>query len=202
MKTHYIQISGGIATGKTTLANCLSAAGIPAIFENFRSNPFWEAFYLDPVGNAFETEITFLLQHFHQVKTALASGLDFICDFSFILDRAYSEVTLDDNARQVFAAVYEEALKRVPSPELLVHLYCDVDIQLQRIRQRGRKQEKAISHDYLSELDRALEINIDRWAKSLPVIRLDSGQVDFAHNPATKKAISEQILSALNTRKT
>jgi deoxyadenosine/deoxycytidine kinase len=201
LKTTYIQICGGIATGKTTLANCLAATGIPAVFENFRSNPFWEAFYLDPAGNAFETEITFLLQHYHQVKTELASGSNFVCDFSFILDLAYSEVTLDDNARKVFVTVYEEALKRVPLPAPLVHLYCDVDIQLRRIRRRGRRQEQAISRDYLSELDKALEAVITYCESSVSIVRIDSGRVDFAHDFEIKRMVSEQIMAAMNTSK-
>ena len=38
-------------------------------------NPFWEAFYTDPSAYTFETEITFLLQHYHFAKVA-GGGLE------------------------------------------------------------------------------------------------------------------------------
>ena len=68
-----IEICGGIASGKTTLANLLARSNIDPILEDFQTNLFWRAFYADPAGTAFETEITFLLQHYHQIKTARKS---------------------------------------------------------------------------------------------------------------------------------
>jgi deoxyadenosine/deoxycytidine kinase len=56
-----IEIAGGIASGKTTLARLLRKVGLQAIHEQFRKNPFFTAFYEDPGYTAFETEITFLL---------------------------------------------------------------------------------------------------------------------------------------------
>lgn len=64
-----IEICGGIASGKTTLAKLLEENGIgKAIYENFEKNPFWEAFYKNPSKYAFETEIAFTLQHYHEIK--------------------------------------------------------------------------------------------------------------------------------------
>ncbi|HRP37690.1 MAG TPA: deoxynucleoside kinase, partial [Candidatus Dojkabacteria bacterium] len=47
-----IEICGGIASGKTTLANLLARLDIEPILENFQTNPFWQAFYNDPAGTA------------------------------------------------------------------------------------------------------------------------------------------------------
>jgi deoxyadenosine/deoxycytidine kinase len=44
-----IEICGGIASGKTTLAVLMQRSGYSAVFENFTLNPFIENFYSDPV---------------------------------------------------------------------------------------------------------------------------------------------------------
>ncbi len=92
-----IEVCGGIASGKTTLANLLHKLDIPSTLENFAANPFMQQFYADPIKTAFETEITFLLQHYHQTKIAANLNKRFVCDFSFLLDLAYARVTLNSS---------------------------------------------------------------------------------------------------------
>ncbi len=43
-----IEICGGIAAGKTTFAMLMHNNKIDTVFEDFRMNPFWQAFYLNP----------------------------------------------------------------------------------------------------------------------------------------------------------
>ena len=50
-----IEICGGIASGKTTFAVLLNSLGYDPVYENFQSNPFWEAFYTVPEKYNFET---------------------------------------------------------------------------------------------------------------------------------------------------
>jgi deoxyadenosine/deoxycytidine kinase len=89
-KVLHIEVCGGIASGKTTFAGLMTRIGLKPVFEEFRTNPFWQAFYFDPAKYAFETEITFMLQHYHQIKKdQLIMGKSICCDFSFFLD-AYS----------------------------------------------------------------------------------------------------------------
>ena len=91
------------------------------MLEDFQANPFWKPFYADPAGTAFETEITFLLQHYHEIKVATKQGKPFVCDFSPLLDLAYSYVTLDKEKQSAFAAVHTEVHKEILSPGLLIH---------------------------------------------------------------------------------
>src|SRR5262245_59019820 len=94
-KVQRIEIAGGIASGKTTLARLLGQSGrIKAVHEQFRKNPFFEAFYRDPAGTAFETELTFLLQHYHLQRKAMRLDGSYCVDFSAVLDHAYACVTL------------------------------------------------------------------------------------------------------------
>ena len=122
MKSFRIEICGGIASGKTTLANLLAGPDTKLVLENFQTNPFWQAFYADPVGTAFETEVSFLLQHYHEVKTSKNPNHKLVCDFSMYLDLAYAHVTLDQDKLEAFLASYREVEKELTAPSLLIHL--------------------------------------------------------------------------------
>ena len=60
-----IEVAGCIASGKTTFVRILEVESLEGIFEDHTINPFWKTFYTDPSTCAFETEISFLLQHYH-----------------------------------------------------------------------------------------------------------------------------------------
>lgn len=79
-----IEICGNIASGKTTFATLSQAYGYNAILEDFKKIPYLEDFYFSPSEFAFETEISFTLQHYYQIKKA--SSNTFITDFSLIND--------------------------------------------------------------------------------------------------------------------
>src|SRR5207302_1694437 len=79
-----IEICGGIASGKTTFASLFEQQA-KIIYEDFQAVPFWQDFYAAPAEHAFETELSFLLQHYHQVKRAQSKGQSLVvCDFSFV----------------------------------------------------------------------------------------------------------------------
>jgi deoxyguanosine kinase len=103
-----IEICGGIASGKTTFAR-LFAEQAKVIYEDFLAVPFWEDFYAAPAEHAFETELSFLLQHYHQVKRAQSESHTLIvCDFSFALDAAYAHVSLNPGDLKAFLGVLEQ----------------------------------------------------------------------------------------------
>jgi deoxyadenosine/deoxycytidine kinase len=194
-----IEICGGIASGKTTLAELLARLEMVPIFENFQINPFFYAFYADPVGTAFETEISFLLQHFHQIKAATKVGRAFVCDFSLYLDVSYAYVTLTQDKRKVFLTVYREVRRELTPPALTIHLRCEPHIELARIRARGREVEKMISLPYLEQINAKLEqvLAERKFIGETTVIVIDSGLLDFAHNEDVRRQILSRIAKEL-----
>ena len=193
MKNKRIEICGGIASGKTTLALLLGKHGARVVQEDFRSNPFWEDFYKDIKKYSFETEISFFLQHYHQIKIELDCQLPIACDFSLFLDRAYANVTLPESHRRVFLEVYEEAITHIPPPILLVNLICAPDIELSRIRQRARSVEQGITTDYLTMLNNALDKEIDAIKDKVKVFEIDSGTHDFANDGKVRESLAKRI---------
>lgn len=192
----FVEICGGIASGKTTLAELLTNAGIVALYEDFQANPFWEAFYADPSGNAFETEVSFLLQHYHQVKTARDS-IPFACDFSFFLDAAYAHVTLEDRKRAAFDAVYREIRRELPVADLTIHLACDAAIELERIQRRGRQAEQGVSIDYLDAIDRSLQQVLREEGRTETILVIDSGTLNFAPGGCDRYSVLELVRSRI-----
>ena len=119
-----IEICGGIASGKTTLAKLLSETGVESVLEDFSKNPFWELFYLNPGKYIFETEVTFTLQHYHEIKNAQEKYSRFICDFSSIIDLAYAKIGLEGNKLNIFESIYEEVISDIGQPYLIIYLRC------------------------------------------------------------------------------
>ena len=173
-----IEICGNIASGKTTLAQQFCKTNYLPTFENFQSNPFYEAFYLDPIANAFETELTFLLQHYHSIK--IAGGKNFlVCDFSLLQDQAYADVNLTGNRHHIFSDVVQEIQLELGRPRTIVHLTCPEDLLLERIRARNREAETSITIDYLKALAGALSARVKSVSSQTNVISIKSDLVDF-----------------------
>jgi deoxyadenosine/deoxycytidine kinase len=192
-----IEVCGGIASGKTTFATLLSRAGIEAVLENFQANPFLELFYSDSDKYAFETEITFLLQHYNQIKAQSAYCRTLICDFSLYLDLAYTAVTLHGSKYQVFRVVYDEVQRDLMPISLLVYLQCSANTELQRIRSRDRLAEKSITIEYLDKINKSLEQHVDEVGAKIKIIRIDSEKVNFATDERVRNDMINLILSSL-----
>ena len=174
-----IEVCGGIASGKTTFAHLMRNIGITPILENFRNNPFWESFYANPGKFIFETEVTFTLQHYHQIKKDLLPDKLSICDFSFFLDSAYAEIGLRESQLDTYRTVYEEIKKELSSPIIVVHLKCDTETEMKRIRARGRDVENSMTIKFLDSLNLAVEQHARKAADETKVLTIDSSQRNF-----------------------
>jgi deoxyadenosine/deoxycytidine kinase len=192
-----IEICGGIAYGKTTFAHALRALEYKPVLENFQANPFFDAFYQDPQSYAFETEITFTLQHYHQIKLAKAAGIQFASDFSPYLDLAYSLVTLQKTKRATYRRVYDELRRDIGTPDYLVRLECDPGVALERIRRRGRSAELGIELEYLVRLDQSINEVLEMETKSAKVIRIRSDELDFSSSPHDREKVLHLMRIAL-----
>jgi deoxyadenosine/deoxycytidine kinase len=192
-----IEVCGGIASGKTTLASLMQRAEYDAVLEDFQSNPFIENFYTDPKLYAFETEISFLLQHYSQIKTAIRSSRILICDYSFYLDLSYARVTLNSPHISAFNSVYDAAFREVGPPTLLVHLLCSAETEMKRIRYRQRPMENSISIEYLEVLNNVLRDCVALARQYIKVIEVNSDELDFAHDPCVQDEVVKLIAASL-----
>jgi deoxyadenosine/deoxycytidine kinase len=187
-----IEVCGGIASGKTTLAQLLSTLSLFPILEDFQANPFWKPFYADPAGTAFETEVAFLLQHYHAIKSVRERTSGCVCDFSLELDVAYARVTLGGGKLDAFLRVMKEVREELLPSDLLIYLRCDPSVELERIRRRGRNVENAITVEYLAKINGALEEQL-RDVATRNVLVIDSAARNFAEDEGVRLAVAEEI---------
>jgi deoxyguanosine kinase len=198
LKRGRVEVCGGIASGKTTFAGLTNAIGLQPLFENFKSNPFWEAFYSNPGKYIFETEVSFTLQHYHQIKKESDANRVNICDFSFLLDMAYAEIGLKGTQKSTYMTVYEEIKRELPPPILVVHLKCDAQTELRRIRARGRDVENSITLEFLDSLNQAVEQQVVKVSNRTKVLTIDSAQKNFADDDAVKEEMLSLIKDTLS----
>lgn len=191
-----IEICGGIAAGKTTLCRKIAPFLKRVEFEDFQKNPFWRLFYQDADLHAFETEITFLLQHYSQIKTFGDMSSSVAVDYSFLQDKAYARVNLSGRRLEAFEAVYRYIMEEILPPVLIVHVQCSPGEELKRIQGRARTEEKSIGIAYLDALNRAIALAVDEIRMSIQVVEIDSAALDFAHNPEAERRVVSDVLAA------
>lgn len=173
-----IEICGNIASGKTTLCQRMAKTGCFPLYENFQNNPFFEDFYEDPVAFSFETEITFLLQHYNLIKKQKTDTL-LVCDYSLLLDMAYADVNLSGNRHRIFFDIVAELQQEIGPPARIIQLVCPEQVLLERIIQRSRDAENSITIAYLSSLHKALTLRVKEFSSQVPTLTVDSHAIDF-----------------------
>jgi deoxyadenosine/deoxycytidine kinase len=187
-----IEICGGIASGKTSLAKLLEEHNVgTVIYEDFKVNPFWEAFYNNPGEYIFETELTFTLQHYHEIKKRQYDDL-IICDYSLLLDLAYANIGLNGNKLEIYYKVLKEIYKDIGYPDLYIYLECSADKELSRIKKRNRAVESNIELKFLKKLNSELLIDMNKQS-NVSVLKINSEQYNFVNDLIAKKQILDNI---------
>jgi len=192
-----VEVCGGIASGKTTLVSALETLDFAVGRERFASNPFFEKFYADPTGYAFETELVYLLQHLSQIKEVTSLNRRVAFDFSLALDLAYARVTLGARDQWTFEHLLDRAIEKVGPPDLVVRLRCSAEGELLRIQERGRLAEQRLGVTFLRSLDSELDLALrSRWFTAVPVLSIDSQALDFRPDGPDREHVLQEITVA------
>lgn len=196
-----IEICGGIATGKTTLARLLAqapqAAGAALVLEDFQANPFWQRFYENPALYAPEKNLCFLAQHCGEIKPGLQAPMT-LCDYAVVQDLAYASLCPQPGHLATMTHAFEHLYGALPPPALMIHLQATPEVQLARIRARGRAAEAGITTGYLADLNAALVNVLAAHPPGCPVHILRSDSVDFANDAERARAVSHSLWQLLD----
>jgi deoxyadenosine/deoxycytidine kinase len=184
-----IAIEGGIGAGKTTTAQIVAQRlGSDVVLERTQAHPFLAAFYEHPTRFALETELGFVLLHYHQLHTISESAL-VVTDFSPVKDIAFARMNLHGEELALFDHVYQRLISRLSQPALSVFLDLDVDEALNRIRNRGHSYELAVTKEYLRRLREAYGEILDRLASHVRLVQILPGDA--------REAVAEKVLCAI-----
>lgn len=175
-----VEICGAIASGKTTLANAFSELGYCTEMEDFTKISMLDDFYLNPLFVSFETEISFTMQHYYQIKKALQINKSVICDFSSVDDYAFALSILNEKEMEIYDQVFNYALKKIGKPQKLIKLYASTDELLSRIKSRGRQNEQGISRSSLVKFEESLSLAIKRFYDDVPLVKINTEQYSLS----------------------
>jgi len=197
-----IVVEGCVGVGKSTVAKGLAAhRNSGTLLEKFEQNPFLSAFYDDPCAHAIETEFSFLLMHFHQLKThfnAIASS-EVIADFHLDKDLLYAESNLGDSkAEKLFKELYDFLIRQVPPPTLMICLSANNDLLIQRIRQRKRDFELKLDAKYYADINAAYERFFAHYSGRK--LRISMDDWDFLKEPELYRKLSGLIDETLQEK--
>jgi deoxyguanosine kinase len=197
-----IVIEGCVGAGKTTVAKGLAARrNSMLLLENFELNPFLRSFYKDPTANATETELAFLLLHYHQLRNHIdtsSANNEIIADFHLGKDLLYADLNLrQEKVRNIFTELYELFLDQTPSPTLLVFLSSSTELIVERIRKRNRDFELEIDSGYYAQVNSAYEEFFTRYAGRK--LRVSMDECDFVKDPNLFAELALRVDGALTT---
>ena len=186
MKYKYLVIEGNIGAGKTSLASLLAKeTGSRLVLEAFSDNPFLAKFYGDPDRYAFQLELSFLSERYHQIKTELGHpdlfGQSVISDYFLAKSFIFSKYNLKDDEMRLFEKLFSIINLQAPKPDLYVYLHVPVEKLLENIKQRGRAYEKHIKYEYLKEVQEGY-FGFFKSQQEIKILVLDSSGLDFVNN--------------------
>ncbi len=190
----YVAIEGCIGSGKTTVAKLLATErNSNLILEKFKDNPFLDKFYSNPSRYALETELAFILIHYHQILHELQQQkkVEYISDFHISKDLLFAEMNLSKKDLIIFKNLYTALTERLPVPDVILCLQCSDKLILERVKQRNQGSEHRIDLEYFLKLNKLYD-NYFAEAKN-PKIEVDMNKLDFVSSPECITWLSDKI---------
>lgn len=198
----YISIEGVIGVGKTTLARLLQERfQAELLLEVFEENPFLSKFYEDRVRYAFQTQIFFLLSRYHQqnrfVPNVIKSGKNLITDYTFAKDALFARINLQGDELEMYYNVHDALAEKIPLPDLVVYLSADTKVLMRRIALRDRPYERQMEEAYIATLNEAYEDFFENYYQGVPVLRIDTNELDIVNKKEAQELVEQQIRTRL-----
>ncbi len=204
MTKHFVAIAGNIGVGKSTLTKLLSERlGWEPFYEAVNDNPYLADFYRDMARYAFHSQVFFLSRRLRHHRRLLDFPGSVVQDRSVYEDaeifarNLYEQGHIEPRDYRTYRELYEVLIQFLPPPDLVVYLRASVPTLLHRIETRGRSYERAISPEYLEQLNRLYEAWMHDFAQC-PVLTVPTDDLDFVHNGAHLDLIVRKILEKLS----
>jgi deoxyadenosine/deoxycytidine kinase len=176
-----ISLEGLPGSGKTTTAELLAGlVGMDFAHERSATVPFLEDFYSDVERYTFETELCFVLVHFHQYRDLQRST---VLDFSPVKDLVFADVNLEGREFDLFRSIYDHTSGACPLPDFAIFLHLETDHLLDRIAERGRTFEAGLNPSYLNAIGTGYLGRYEELGKT--VARIDVSRDDSREDVAT-----------------
>jgi deoxyadenosine/deoxycytidine kinase len=173
--------------------------GAQLLLEGFEENPFLKDFYADRARYAFQTQVFFILGRYQQQTRALPGLLGagpVISDYTFAKDRLFAQLNLQGDELGTYERLYSVLAENIILPDLVVYLYADTPVLMERIALRDRAYERNISAEYIESLVQAYEVFFAQYSQTV-MLRLNTHALDIVHRPVDLEEVLQRVRSAL-----
>ena len=195
----HIVIAGNIGSGKSTLAEMLAKHyGWEPFMEPVVDNPYLNDYYKDIKRWSFALEVFFLKQRFKDILGINASDKTIIQDRS-IFEGVYIFTAnnhdmgnMDDRDFETYMELFEQMMKIVRLPDLMIYLRSSVPHLVDNIHKRGRDYEQTMPLKYLSNLNERYEEFVMKTDQGRKLV-IDVDDMDYKNRPEDFAAIVDRI---------
>lgn len=192
----YICIEGCMGAGKTTVATLLAEKfNQTPLLENFEKHPFLDDFYSNMPLYAYETEIGFLLMHYHQIrKESYHSSNCIISDFYIGKDMLFAEANiLNRKELSIFRDLYIYLSSQLIKPDLIIYLEASDNLLFNRVINRGRENERNIGLAYIQKINLEYRNCFSKGMDGIKVLTVDMDKYDFLKNELVLDILVDRI---------
>jgi deoxyadenosine/deoxycytidine kinase len=197
-----IEIAGSVGVGKSTLSKALSDSGCHVVYEDVTGNPYLELQTIDPDRYAFLAQQTFIEDKIGVTDDAIAAGHRVVAsDFSLMAELAYVDYydVIVHARRDILHGMVEGWYASKGVPDAIIHLTCSPEVQLERIRERGRSFEQDLNQQSLGKISDAIRSRLDEAGKrGWRIVRIDT--TDFEKDGPLPEMVSRLISHGADLR--
>ncbi len=191
----YVEIAAPMGTGKTSLAKLFNQrAGFHTILEqeeDLKRVFFLEPFLSNPTKYGFEGNLNFLAFHLNRIQERLhdlPEKSKVISDASVVTQYAYAS-WLPSDEQETVSRIIAHSYKKLPKVDLWIVPHLPIDLHMERIRNRGRENEKEVSREFLIATQEKIQEAIEKFGGSSPVLYLDASKLDWVNSEKDKKKV-------------
>jgi deoxyadenosine/deoxycytidine kinase len=159
-----IEIAGALSCGKSTLAGKLAKDGHLVVYEDLTTNPYLDLRVVDPEKYDFLCQQQFVLDKIASLKAATEAGYPHITDFSIAAERAYVSHYVSHRPDWIgsLMSLMDQSETDLGLPDLVIHLKCAPEAQLDRIRKRGRDFEQGHDVPFIANINDRVDHQVAR----------------------------------------
>src|SRR6267154_4657747 len=176
----YIALEGPIRVGKSTLAQIVAQEINAQRVIEPEGNRFLKSFYEGEPGAGFQTQFSFLISRFEQLRglSGAASPKRIVSDYIFEKDKLFACINLSDAELEIYNRYYNHFREQLPTPDLVIYLQATPEVLKKRLKKKNAPGEKAINEDYLMEVVKAYEHFFFHYTQSdLQIV--NTSEIDF-----------------------
>jgi deoxyadenosine/deoxycytidine kinase len=191
----YIAVEGPIRVGKSTLAQIIAAQMNAQRVIEPEDNKFLTSFYEGDAGAAFQTQFSFLISRFEQLKAleaGPASQKRIVADYIFEKDKLFACINLTDAELEIYNRYYNHFREHLPTPDLVIYLQASPEVLKKRLQKKNAPGEAGVSEDYIEEVAKAYEHFFFHYTAS-DLLVVNTNDIDFVDRDQDLKELLRRL---------